>query len=33
MTVVDMDHEDSSDLLQRLGASNTLTQSVIRSSV
>ena len=28
MTVVDMDHGDSADLLQRLGASNTLTRSV-----
>ena len=28
MTVVDMDHEDSADLLQRLGASNTLKRSV-----
>ena len=29
MTVVDMDHEDSTDLLRHLGASNTLRQSVI----
>ena len=29
MTVVDMDHDDSTALLQHLGASNTLTQSVI----
>ena len=28
MTVVDMDHDDSTALLQRLGASNTLTGSV-----
>jgi DNA-binding response OmpR family regulator len=28
MTVVDMDHDDSTALLQRLGASNTLTRSV-----
>jgi len=28
MTVVDMDHDDSTALLQRLGASNTLTKSV-----
>ncbi len=28
MTVVDMDHDDSEALLQRLGASNTLTRSV-----
>jgi DNA-binding response OmpR family regulator len=28
MTVVDMDHNDSTALLQRLGASNTLTRSV-----
>ncbi len=28
MTVVDMDHEDSSALLQRLGASNTMTRSL-----
>src|SRR6476660_2826167 len=28
MTVVDMDHDDSSALLQRLGASNTLTGSL-----
>jgi two-component system, OmpR family, alkaline phosphatase synthesis response regulator PhoP len=27
MTVIDMDHEDSTALLQRLGASNTLTRS------
>jgi DNA-binding response OmpR family regulator len=29
MTVVDMDHDDSTDLLQHLGASNTLRQSSI----
>ena len=29
LSVVDMDHEDSGALLRRLGASNTLTQSVI----
>jgi DNA-binding response OmpR family regulator len=29
LSVVDMDHEDSTDLLRLLGASNTLTQSVI----
>lgn len=29
MTVVDMDHDDSTALLQHLGASNTLTQSVV----
>jgi DNA-binding response OmpR family regulator len=29
LSVVDMDHDDSGALLQRLGASNTLTQSVI----
>jgi DNA-binding response OmpR family regulator len=28
MTVIDMDHDDSTALLQRLGASNTLTRSV-----
>lgn len=28
LTVVDMDHDDSTALLQRLGASNTLTRSV-----
>ena len=28
MTVVDMDHDDSAALLQRIGASNTLTRSV-----
>jgi DNA-binding response OmpR family regulator len=28
MTVVDMDHDDSTELLARLGASNTLTRSV-----
>lgn len=28
MTVVDMDHDDSSALLRRLGASNSLTRSV-----
>ena len=28
MTIVDMDHDDSTALLQRLGASNTLTRSV-----
>ena len=28
MTVVDMDHDDSTALLERLGASNTLTRSV-----
>jgi DNA-binding response OmpR family regulator len=28
MTVIDMDHEDSTALLQRLGASNTMTRSV-----
>ena len=28
MTVVDMDHDDSTALLQRIGASNTLTRSV-----
>jgi DNA-binding response OmpR family regulator len=27
MTIVDMDHDDSADLLQRLGASNTMTRS------
>ncbi len=30
MTVIDMDHDDSSALLQRLGASNTLRGSVDR---
>ena len=29
MTVIDMDHDDSTELLQRLGASNTLTRSPI----
>ena len=29
MTVVDMDHDDSTDLLSHLGASNTLRQSAI----
>ena len=29
MTVIDMDHDDSTALLQRLGASNTLTRSPI----
>jgi DNA-binding response OmpR family regulator len=28
MTIVDMDHDDSADLLQRLGASNTMKRSV-----
>ena len=28
MTIVDMDHDDSSNLLQRLGASNSLRRSV-----
>ena len=28
MTIVDMDHDDSSSLLQRLGASNSLRRSV-----
>jgi len=28
LTVIDMDHDDSTALLQRVGASNTLTQSV-----
>jgi two-component system alkaline phosphatase synthesis response regulator PhoP len=28
MAVIDMDHDDSTDLLQRLGASNNMTQSV-----